>query len=204
MKPFEQYIRESDHILRSEDPIVVHLDGVGMTRRYLRKMDEAERQSFSDCLLVVAKKLCKQTETALLAYTCNDEIVLLLAENASEKNFHNRIQKLCSILAAKASVEMYRQLLGNPKARTELLKGLKKDCAFAVKCFNLPKESVGDYFKTRLLACRISATHKNNFPNQKDWEKYGYLITRGGRGWTAQSVDFRDREFVRSPHWNLS
>lgn len=207
MKPFEQFISDSDHILRAEEPILVHLDGVGMTRKYLRKMDEAERHTFSDCLLTTAKNLCKQAETALLAYTYSDEIVLLLAGDGAAKNFHNRIQKLCSIWAARASVEMYRQLWANPKARTELFKILKKDCAFAVKCFNLPMESVGDYFKTRLLACRISAKQKNNFPNQEDWEKYGYLITYGERGWTAQSVDFRDEEFVpspQSPHLILS
>ena len=79
MKPFEPFISESDHILRAEEPILVHLDGVGMTRKYLRKMDEAERHTFSDCLLTTAKNLCKQAETALLAYTYSDEIVLLLA-----------------------------------------------------------------------------------------------------------------------------
>lgn len=199
MKPFEQYIRETDCILRSDEYILVHLDGLRMTKKYLRKMDEAERQTFSSCLLSTAMNLCNKTDSALIAYTCNDEIVLLLAGDGLGKNYHNRIQKLCSILAAKASVEMYRQLSADTNTQTEVFGRLKDDCVFAAKCFNLPKNSVGDYFKTRLLACKMSAEHKKDSQPRKEWEEFGYLITYSGGVWGCQSVDFGDKSFVRQP-----
>lgn len=197
MKPFEIYIREADHILRTDEYIIIHLDGVGMTKNVLGKLNDEDRKSFSNCLLNVTKALCNDFKSIRLAYACNDEISLLLDGGENEDNYNNRIQKLSSISAAKASTELLRQIqsLGNKN-----FKNLQSNCIFAVKCYNLPKSLVNDYFKTRLLSCKKSIFDKHqNFESKEDWEKFGYLITYQSAKWGSVSVDFADKKLVKQP-----
>ena len=198
IKPFEPYIREADIRLRTDEYIILHFDGVDMTRKHLRRMNSSEKEVFSDCLLQTTKKLCEYFKGTRLAYTCNDEISLLLAGSDIEKNHHNRIQKLTSIASAKASIELLLCLQQNEKF--EILKEMQSSCMFAVKCYNLPQCLVNDYFKTRLLSCKKSTFDRHeNFEEKAKWEKFGFLITQQSSVWIEESVDFSHMKLTKKP-----
>ena len=145
-----------------------------------------------------AKKLCEYFKSTRLAYACNDEISLLLAGSDIENNHHNRIQKLVSIAAAKASIEFLISLQQNENI--EILKEMQVSCLFAVKCYNLPQHLVNDYFKTRLLSCKKSIyDHHNSLEEKEPWEKYGYLITKQSSDWKIDSIDFSKMKLTKKP-----
>ena len=43
IKPFEQFIRETDSRLRTDEYIILHFDGVGMTKKYLSHMSQNDK-----------------------------------------------------------------------------------------------------------------------------------------------------------------
>ena len=94
MSKFEPFIRETDKILKSDEYIVLHFDGVGMTKKHLSKMNQVDKKAFSECLVATAQKLCEYFSSERLAYACNDEISLLLEGSDIINNHHNRIQNL--------------------------------------------------------------------------------------------------------------
>lgn len=196
--PFEPFIREADIRLRTDEYIVLHFDGVGMTKKYLSHMSQNDKKIFSECLLQTAKKLCEYFKSTRLAYACNDEISLLLAGSDIVNNHHNRMQKLISIAAAKASVELLQCLQQNQQIA--ILKEMQSSCLFAVKCYNLPQHLVNDYFKTRLLSCKKSIfDHSENFEEKEQWEKFGYLFTFKSNEWGAESIDFSKGKLTKKP-----
>lgn len=198
MSHFEPFIRETDKVLKSDEYIVLHFDGVGMTKKHLSKMNQVDKKTFSECLVDTAQKICKYFSSARLAYVCNDEISLLLDGSDIINNHHNRIQKLVSIAAAKASTLLLNQLILHDSSKA--LKDMQNACIFAVKCYNLPQNLVNDYFKTRLLACKKSIfDHNKIFEEQEVWEQYGYLITYEDSGWKSESIDFVKMKLVKKP-----
>lgn len=205
VEPFEHYIRETDFRLKTDEYIVLHFDGVGMTKKYLGHMTTSDKKIFSECLLHTAQALCVYFKSTRLAYACNDEISLLLTGQEIKDNYHNRIQKLISIAAAKASTELLKQLQLNEQIKK--LKEMQNDCLFAVKCYNLPPNLINEYFKTRLLSCKKSIfDHWEKFEQKEVWERFGYLITYQDTNWQSQSVDFSEMKLIKKPqeeHYSL-
>ena len=56
---FETFIRESDMILRSDEYIIVHLDGVKFTGKYYNKFSKENKKKVVEALANVAKRLCE-------------------------------------------------------------------------------------------------------------------------------------------------
>lgn len=198
IKPFEQYVREADTRLRTDEYIILHFDGVGMTKKYLSKMSQHDKKIFSECLFQTAKNLCVYFKSTRLGYACNDEISLLLEGQDIINNYHNRMQKLVSIAAAKASIELLQLLQQNEQIA--ILKEMQTSCLFAVKSYNIPQHLVNDYFKTRLLSCKKSIFDRiGNFEEKEDWEKFGYLITCQSSNWEYECIDFSKMKLTKKP-----
>ncbi|MDE6059494.1 MAG: tRNA(His) guanylyltransferase Thg1 family protein [Clostridia bacterium] len=198
VEPFEFFIRETDLRVKTDEYIILHFDGVGMTKKYLSHMNRSDKKIFSECLLKTAQVLCSYFKSTRLAYACNDEISLLLAGQDIIDNYHNRIQKLVSIAAAKASTELLQHLQRNEKIA--ILKELQDNCLFAVKCYNLPQNLVNNYFRARLLSCKKTIyDHREKFEDKEPWEQFGYLITYHAPNWQSENVDFSELKLVKKP-----
>lgn len=198
IKPFEQFIREKDIRLRTDEYIILHFDGVGMTKKYLSRMASSDKKVFAECLLKTAQTLCSHFKSTRIAYVYNDEISLLLEGQDVINNYHNRVQKLVSIASAKASIELFKCLKINE--HIALLKEMESSCLFAVKCYNLPQHLVNDYFKARLLSCKKSIfDRKGNFEEKESWEKFGYLITYQSPAWKDECIDFSRMKLTKKP-----
>lgn len=198
IEPFEYFIRETDIRLKTDEYIILHFDGVGMTKKYLSKMKQNDKKVFSECLHKTAQTLCSYFKSTHLAYACNDEISLLLTGLDIIDNYHNRIQKLVSIAAAKASTELLKHLQRNENIA--IFKEMQDNCLFAVKCYNLPQNLVNDYFKARLLSCKKTIyDHWEKFEEKETWEQFGYLITYQAPNWQGESIDFSEMKLVKKP-----
>lgn len=194
---FENNIRESDYRLRTDEYIVIHVDGVKFTSKYLHNMSLNELKECNDALVEAAKSICCNFDSIRLAYVSNDEVVFLLAGKYVETNYHNRIQKLSSIFAAKLTLEFNKKL---ETTTSKILKNLKSNAYFASKCFNLSASIVNDYFKWRLLACKKSIfDNRHNFDKTPDWKKFGTLIVYENSSWQEKYIDFEKSKLIKTP-----
>lgn len=197
-KKFFPLIRETDVRLRSDEYIVIHLDGIKFTSKHLKSLDTSTQKQVFDCLTNAAIDLCKYFNSSRIAYVYGDEVSIILQGDIVKDNFHNRIQKLCSISSGVLSISFLNQLIN--KNIKDLPSDFNANCFFAAKTYNLPKDMVTDYFKWRLTGCKkLIFDKKQSFEKSEDWEKFGNLITFDGSGWKATSIDFSNFKLVKSP-----
>lgn len=199
-KKFELYIRESDLLLRSDEYIVVHLDGVKFTGKKYKQLSADNKRYIFDCLTQTAINLCNKFSSARIAYVAGDEISILLDGSYIKENYNNRVQKLVSLFVSSATlffnIEL-RQFNGKDK---EQLNDFLNDGLFAAKAYNITSEMVNDYFKWRLLSCKkLIFDRREEFEEKADWEKYGALITFKRGRWVADKVDFEKSKLCKQP-----
>lgn len=193
---FETYIRESDIILRSDEYIIVHLDGVKFTSKYYKTFSKGDKKKVVETLAKVAKDLCEKYSSARLAYVYGDEISIILDGIEVQTNYHNRVQKLCSCIASQTSTYFQQEL---SKINSTVFEELIQNGIFACKTYNLPKGLIDSYMKWRLNGCKkmIFDRHEE-FENKEDWEKYGILLTKEDV-WNMRSIDFSSKKFQKKP-----
>ena len=197
-KIFEPYMRESDCRLRTEEYIVVHLDGVSFTSKYYKKLSDEEYKTVVKMMLQVAKILCNRFPSVRVAYAFSDEISLILDGSELQANYHNRINKIVSILSSNATLQFHKELVAT---NNNSFNDLSDNCIFAVKAFNLPKELLQYYLNWRLLACKkMIFDKKQDFNEKEDWEKFGFLITKdNNENWVETSIDFTSKRLKQQP-----
>ncbi len=139
-------------------------------------------------MIEVASRLCGEVQNCVFAYTQSDEISLVLVDYFNLNTdvwFGNNIQKICSVLAAKASVYFNDFLRINASAecsatatskeRKDFLTRLdNKNAFFDARCFNIPKEDVLNYFIWRQKDCyknSVSAVAQYYFSNKELYKK---------------------------------
>ena len=132
----------------------------------------------------VADKLCKEVQNCVFAYTQSDEISLVLVDYYNLNTdiwFGNNIQKICSVIAAKASVYFNNFLRdeiskneNNTRYQELLLKISNKYAFFDARCFNIPREEVLNYFIWRQKDCQknsVSAIAQFYFSDKELYKK---------------------------------
>lgn len=115
MKRYEQ--EEAGRRLMPLLPVVIRLDGKnfsGLTRKLQRTKEAPFSEGFHRTMVGTALVLAKETG-ARTAYTQSDEITLVLKSDSYESQiyFDGKIQKLVSILAARAAVAFNYLRVGN-------------------------------------------------------------------------------------------
>ena len=196
-RSFEPFIRESNVLLRNDEYIVIHLDGVHFTNKYFRGFSQKERCDIFKSLVNSTKELCKYLTSTRVAYVCGDEVSVILQGDLVKENYNNRIQKLCSIASSFLSVKLIQEL---KKLNNIHFDDFLSNCYFAGKIYNIPNSYINDYLKWRLAGCKklIFDKHKE-FDKCDDWEKYGSIITYDDNVWNDKSMDFRQYKFQKSP-----
>ncbi len=194
---FEPYIRETNRLLRNDEYIVMHLDGVKFTSKYLKSYDSNVKKQFFDCLVSSAIELCDYFQGSRIAYVYGDEVSIILAGDAIKNNYNNRIQKLCSISSGFLSLKLAEKLSGTNNPVFNKLLG---NCFFSSKVYNIPFEFVDDYMHWRLMGCKkLIFDKRQNFENCAEWERFGALILNENNQWVTQNIDFAQSHFKRSP-----
>lgn len=176
-------------------PVVARLDGRAFhsfTKGLIQPYDER----LMKCMVNTTKALVQQTN-AVIGYRQSDEITLIWpgADKLEEVWFGGRVQKMCSLLAAIATIEFnaqVRQLL--PPAYAS------KSPVFDCRVWQVPDEveatnvlvwRENDAVKNSIMAMALSvAGHKAVF-GKKQAEQLD-IIHRGGQNWN-QSPDWAKR-----------
>ena len=204
---FELYIRESDLLLRSDEYIVVHLDGVKFTSQKCKHLSAVNKRYVFDCLTQTAIYLCNKFKSARIAYVAGDEISILLDGSCVKENYYNRVQKIVSLFVSSATLFFNIELRKFNGKDKEQLNDFLTDGLFAAKAYNITSEMVNDYFKWRLLSCKKLIFDRHEKLDAKaDWEKYGGLITFQQGKWVVANVDFEKGKLCKQPqdeHYNL-
>ena len=199
-KKFETYIRESDLLLRSDEYIVVHLDGVKFTGKKCKQLSADNKKYVFDCLMQTAINLCNKFASARIAYVAGDEISILLDGSCVKENYYNRVQKIISLFVSSATLFFNIELRKFNGKNKEQLNDFLNDGLFAAKAYNITSEMVNDYFKWRLLSCKkLIFDRHEKFDKKANWEKYGALITLKNGEWVADKVDFEKSKLCKQP-----
>lgn len=204
-KTFEYFIRESDFCLRTDEYIVVHLDGVEFTHKYYRKFDSDIKSKVVKALAESAKEMCLENSSIRIAYAYSDEVSFILEGKDIAINDNNRINKIVSKFASRLTLNFYRKIVTlNLTEHNEFV----NHAIFAAKAYNLPQDKIETYLKWRLEGCKKTAfgcNESESFDKKEAWEKFGYLITKGAQ-WEIQILDFTRKKLQKSPqnvffHW---
>lgn len=134
------YEKVNNAKLTCRTPVIVRVDGRSF-HNFPTKLGKPFDRVFINVMQEVARDLVELDGTCIAAYVQSDEISILLKDWSSldsEPFFHNKIQKLCSIFASKATSSFIGIWLEHTG---ELI-----DIQFDARCFNLPKEEVANYF----------------------------------------------------------
>lgn len=146
--------RATDLRLPPKQHVIVRLDGNSFSR--LTRTIGCERpfdRRFSSCMEAAARACVDYASGAVLAYSQSDEISIWLRNDQSEQAepfVGNRIQKLCSLLAARCSVAF------NARARAALAYAGETDAIFDCRAFTLPTSQVAGYFAWRMGDCFVN------------------------------------------------
>ena len=196
-KIFEKYKNNTDIVLNENEYIVVHIDGIKFTSKYLKNLPNDFKEKVFNVLVDTAIKLCNEIKSVKVSYVCSDEISLLLDGKNIADNYNNRIQKITSIISSIATATFYKEL-SKLDDKNNVLNELKNRSFFAVKCFNIPESLVNDYFQVRLMGCKKYIFDcRKNFNEQPDWKKFGALITKEEE-WRKKIVDFQTMQLTRT------
>lgn len=197
-KIFEPYIRESDYRLKTDEYIVIHLDGVGFTSKYYKNISNNARKIIVNALMQVAKELSEKINSVRVSYVCSDEISLILDGHDIDSNFHNRINKIISTISSRTTLLFYKKLIEENNNEFDVI---SDNCIFAAKAYNIPNDYVKEYLDWRLLGCKKLIFDKRQDYNKKEnWEKFGFIITKNDNGiWEGQAIDFTDKRVIKEP-----
>lgn len=183
MKGYENVTR---NYLTRRTPVIIRLDGVAFhtfTKGFEKPFDELLWVTMAQTALY----LCQEVQNCVFAYTQSDEISLVLIDYKNLNTdvwFGNNIQKICSVIAAKASVFFNYALYVNAldesavsidENRKEFLENIfNKTAFFDARCFNIPREEVLNYFIWRQKDCQknsVSAIAQTYFSNKELYQK---------------------------------
>lgn len=171
MKCYENVTR---NYLTRRTPVIIRLDGVAW-HTFTKGFDRPFDHILNRTMRAVIERLCKEVQNCVFGYTQSDEISLVLIDYYNLNTdvwFGNNIQKIVSVVAAKASVyfnsilkeeieESERRLKIHDNILTaeqnyyiNVLKSKIGKAFFDARVFNIPKEEVTNYFIWRQKDCQ--------------------------------------------------
>lgn len=184
-KRFKDYEDVSDYKLAARLPIILRLDGNSFSK--LTKADAFEKPfdpDFISAMTHAAKAVLDYCSGSCVAYVQSDEISILLRNDQTVNTqpfLANRIQKLVSLCAAKASVEFCDTLRSY---KSEWL-----EAVFDCRAFTVPPSEVNNYFLWRQNSCFTNMIHSYAYwevkKNNKERMKRGLRVHLPISGFTG-------------------
>ena len=151
----KRYESVSDVYLMRRTPVILRLDGSHF-HTYTRGFEKP----FDNVLITTMQKtmeaLCNDIQGAVFGYTQSDEITIVLCDYKTLETsawFDNRLEKLCSVGASKASryfnkffMEIVEEKISTDESLSEKLRDKYRSRYFTAdfdcRAFNIPKEEV--------------------------------------------------------------
>jgi tRNA(His) guanylyltransferase len=102
----DTYQSASDYKLLARLPLIIVINGRSFSK-LTQLLDKPYCPKFSECILSTMLRLCSEVEGALFGYQYSDEIVLVVRNDQHPDTlpwFDNRLQKICSITSAIATM----------------------------------------------------------------------------------------------------
>ena len=151
MKTFYEQIPKTRLVRRI--PVAVRIDGKAFhtfTKGFAKPFDENLMQAMQETM----KFLCENIQGCVLGYTQSDEITLILIDYQklnSDAWFDYEVQKMCSIAASMATMQINRIFAKLTEGKEEYQKARAMGAMFDARCFNIPKEEVANLVYWRQL-----------------------------------------------------
>lgn len=151
----KNYEAASNYVLPTNLPIVVRIDGNAF-HTVTKKLDKPFDKDFRNAMEYVTKKLCSEVTNCTYGYCESDEISLIINSYFESMYFGNRVEKLCSILASKATIYFNNYILDllqnidDPK-RLDVFRHIKElNPIFDCRCFVVPLDDIPNYILYRV------------------------------------------------------
>lgn len=129
----ENYQATFDYKLLARVPVIIVVNGRSFSK-LTQLLDKPYCSKLAECLLSTMLRLCTEVEGALFGYQHSDEIVLVMRNDQNPETeawYDNRVQKICSVSAAIATMHF------NDCAQ-EIKLALSGDPVFTSQVFAVP------------------------------------------------------------------
>lgn len=167
-------------------PVIARLDGKAF-HTFTKGLERPWDRGYNAAMGHAVWELCRYVDGVKLAYTQSDEVSLLLVDYESyltQPYMGYKIQKLCSILASRMSVDFYRYFKCQYPESDKM--GI-----FDCRVFNLPAHEVANYFVWRQQDCTrnsINSLGQSQFSHRELQKKstnqvQDMLMTERGINW---------------------
>ena len=151
----KRYEAVSDIVLMRRTPVILRLDG-----SHFHTFTRGFEKPFDSVMMAAMQKtmeaLCNDIQGAVFGYTQSDEITIVLCDYKTLETsawFDNRLEKLCSVGASKASryfnkffMEIVEEKISTDESLSEKLRDKYRSRYFTAdfdcRAFNIPKEEV--------------------------------------------------------------
>jgi tRNA(His) 5'-end guanylyltransferase len=174
----ENYENRSKNFLTRRIPVIIRVDGKSFhtfCKRFKKPYDEVLNESLNR----VMENICEHVQGVKFAERHSDELSFLLTDYdtiTTDAFFDYNVQKICSVVASKATAEFCRRLMLSEQERMRnysrsvvtheqllertvfqqtynkvYLDSNENWPTFDCRCFNIPKEEITNYFWWRML-----------------------------------------------------
>lgn len=151
----KRYEAVSDIVLMRRTPVILRLDG-----SHFHTFTRGFEKPFDSVMMAAMQKtmeaLCNDIQGAVFGYTQSDEITIVLCDYKTLETsawFDNRLEKLCSVGASKASryfnkffIEVVEEKISTDYSLSDKLRDKYRSRYFTAdfdcRAFNIPKEEV--------------------------------------------------------------
>ena len=150
----KRYEAVSDIVLMRRTPVILRFDGSHF-HTYTRGFEKPFDNVMMETMQRTMEALCNDIQGAVFGYTQSDEITIVLCDYKTLETsawFDNRLEKLCSVGASKASryfnkffIEVTEKAYNNKEVTDKMYEKYKSryfTADFDCRAFNIPKEEV--------------------------------------------------------------
>ena len=200
----KRYEAGSDIVLMRRTPVILRFDGSHF-HTYTRGFEKPFDNVMMETMQRTMEALCNDIQGAVFGYTQSDEITIVLCDYKTLETsawFDNRLEKLCSVGASKASryfnkffIEVTEKAYNNKEVTDKMYEKYKSryfTADFDCRAFNIPKEEVcncviwrqNDAEKNSIQSLAQSLYSHNELKGLKCNQLQNKMFTEKGVNWS--------------------
>lgn len=200
----KRYEAVSDIVLMRRTPVILRFDGSHF-HTYTRGFEKPFDNVMMETMQRTMEALCNDIQGAVFGYTQSDEITIVLCDYKTLETsawFDNRLEKLCSVGASKASryfnkffIEVTEKAYNNKEVTDKMYEKYKSryfTADFDCRAFNIPKEEVcncviwrqNDAEKNSIQSLAQSLYSHNELKGLKCNQLQNKMFTEKGVNWS--------------------
>jgi len=156
------YENRDKTFLTRKVPVITRIDGKAF-HTFCRRFEKPYDQFFNDAMADVLKHLCENIQGAKMGERHSDELSILITDYDSlqtDAYFDYNTQKISSVVASMATAELCK-ILSSGGALNRRISWEESWPCFDARCFNIPREEVGNYFWWRMLDAKRNSVSMN-------------------------------------------